>query len=131
MKIWKKAFKDEEADERKEWLKQYNPNARTFDLDSPNKILQLDISTFINEELIKFSIEDCKRSLPHLIDGQKESQRKVIFGLKQWNGKNNIKVAQLGAFVAQKQIINTENKIYLTLSLKWHKLLLEPITYLF
>ncbi len=97
-----KAFKDEEADERKEWLKQYNPNARTFDLDSPNKILQLDISTFINEELIKFSIEDCKRSLPHLIDGQKESQRKVIFGLKQWNGKNNIKVAQLGAFVAQK-----------------------------
>ncbi len=126
-----KAFKDEEADERKEWLKQYNPNARTFDLDSPNKILQLDISTFINEELIKFSIEDCKRSLPHLIDGQKESQRKVIFGLKQWNGKNNIKVAQLGAFVAQKQIINTENKIYLTLSLKWHKLLLEPITYLF
>ncbi len=76
-----KAFKDEEADERKEWLKQYNPNARTFDLDSPNKILQLDISTFINEELIKFSIEDCKRSLPHLIDGQKESQRKVIFGL--------------------------------------------------
>ncbi len=32
-----KAFKDEEADERKEWLKQYNPNARTFDLDSPNK----------------------------------------------------------------------------------------------
>ncbi len=126
-----KAFKDEEADERKEWLKQYNPNARTFDLDSPNKILQLDISTFINEELIKFSIEDCKRSLPHLIDGQKESQRKVIFGLKQWNGKNNIKVAQLGAFVAQKTIINTENKIYLTLSLKWHKLLLEPITYLF
>jgi DNA topoisomerase-2 len=103
-----KAFKDEEADERKEWLKQYNPKNRTFDLDYPDKVLQLDISTFVNEELIKFSIEDCKRSLPHLMDGQKESQRKVIFGLKQWNGKkdgnlrDSIKVAQLGAFVAQK-----------------------------
>ncbi len=52
-----------------------------------------------------------KESLPHLIDGQKESQRKVIFGLKQWNGKNNIKVAQLGAFCStQKQIINTRTK---------------------
>ncbi len=27
---YEKAFKDEEADERKEWLKQYNPNARTL-----------------------------------------------------------------------------------------------------
>ncbi len=37
MKIWKKHLKMREADERKEWLKQYNPNARTFDLDSPNR----------------------------------------------------------------------------------------------
>ncbi len=59
MKIWK-SIKDEEADERKEWLKQYNPNARTFDLDSPNKILQLDISTFINEELINFQLKIVK-----------------------------------------------------------------------
>lgn len=100
-----KAFLDEEADERKEWLKQYDPEERTFDLDYPEKILSLDISTFVDEELIKFSIEDCKRSLPHLMDGQKESQRKVIFGLKQWNSsseKKSCKVAQLGAFVAQK-----------------------------
>lgn len=101
-KNMEKAFRDEEADERKEWLKLYNPKERTFDLDNPSKILQLDISTFVNEELIKFSIEDCKRSLPHIMDGLKESQRKVIFGLKQWNGKSNMKVAQLGAFVAQK-----------------------------
>ncbi len=55
---------------------------RTLDLDSPNKILQLDISTFINEELIKFSIEDCKRSLPHLIDGSKGITKKSNFWIK-------------------------------------------------
>ncbi|CCV02464.1 DNA topoisomerase II [Armadillidium vulgare iridescent virus] len=103
-----KAFKDEEADQRKEWLQNYSPENRTFDLDLPNKVLDIDITTFVDEELIKFSIEDCKRSLPHIMDGQKESQRKVIFGIKQWNGKKEgsdrqkIKVAQLGAFVAQK-----------------------------
>jgi DNA topoisomerase-2 len=101
-KCMEKAFRDEEANERKEWLKQYDPTERTFDLDHPDKVLNLDISTFIDQELIKFSIEDCKRSLPHLMDGQKESQRKVIYGIKQWTGKNNMKVAQLGAFVAQK-----------------------------
>jgi DNA topoisomerase II len=107
-KSMEKAFRDEEADERKEWLKLYDPKERTFDLDNPSKILNLGITTFVNEELIKFSIEDCKRSLPNLMDGLKESQRKVIFGLKQWNGKkegserDSIKVAQLGAFVAQK-----------------------------
>ncbi len=60
MKILEKAFKDEEADERKEWLKQYNPMREAFDLDSPNKILQLDISTFINEELINFQLKIVK-----------------------------------------------------------------------
>lgn len=97
-----KAFKNEESELRKEWLKNYNFEKRTFDLDVSEKVLSLNISTFIDEELIKFSIEDCKRSLPHLMDGQKESQRKVIFGIKQCKARESIKVAQLGAFVAQK-----------------------------
>lgn len=97
-----KAFDDELSDERKEWLKQYDPSQRSFSLDTPGQWVKLNITTFINEELIKFSMDDCRRSIPSGIDGLKESQRKVIYALKLRTDPNKIKVAQLGAFVAQK-----------------------------
>jgi len=94
-----KAFKDELSDVRKQWMKDYNPAMRSFNLDTPAKEVALPVTTFIDEELIKYAIENCKRSLPHLMDGLKESQRKVIFVAK--TVTSTIKVAQLGASVAK------------------------------
>ncbi len=85
------------SDKRKEWLGNYQ---RCY-IDENNP---LPVSSFINKEFIRFSIDDCDRSLPSVVDGFKTSQRKVFYGVIEKNLKysgNTIKVAQLGALVAQ------------------------------
>jgi DNA topoisomerase-2 len=94
-----KIFNVKKADERKEWLRNYD--SETF-LD--NKISLQKISDFLNIEMIKFSIADCERSIPCLFDGLKTSQRKILFSCFKKNlnyESKSIKVAQLGGFVAE------------------------------
>ena len=102
-KIFNKGF----SDQRKQWLIE----------DMENKIIQwntkrniseirnMNLSDYLNCELKKFSINDCGRSIPHVMDGLKESQRKVLYAcfLKnlKFSGKT-LKVAQLAGFVAEK-----------------------------
>jgi DNA topoisomerase-2 len=98
-KIFHKKF----ADTRKDWLANYDPNP-TFSLDDEGKIVDMEISSFLNTEVIKFSHNDCKRSIPCLFDGLKESQRKVLYAVKKRNltyNKQSLKVAQLGGYVAE------------------------------
>lgn len=93
------------SDERKKWLELYDPHAaKTFSADKVGSIFPLGISTFLDEETIKFSFDDCKRSIPHIMDGLKESQRKILFGARKAGLAHNkppMKVAQLGAYVAK------------------------------
>jgi len=91
------AFNKELADNRKEWLGNYDRNAI---IEHNQK--DIPIEEFINKELIHFSKYDCERSVPCLVDGLKPSQRKVLFGTMLRNLKKSIKVAQLSAFVAEK-----------------------------
>lgn len=79
--------------QRKNWLEQYDPNDTTGDTTS-------DISVFLDKQMIKFSIEDCARSIPNMIDGFKESQRKIMYTCFEKNIKNEMKVAQLSGLVA-------------------------------
>ena len=98
-KIFHKKF----ADTRKDWLANYDPNP-TFSLDDEGEIVDMEISSFLNTEVIKFSHNDCKRSIPCLFDGLKESQRKVLYAVKKRNltyNKQSLKVAQLGGYVAE------------------------------
>lgn len=90
------AFSKENADERKEWLKNYDKNAI---IEHSEK--NVNYSDFINKELIHFSIYDCVRSIPSVCDGLKPSQRKVLFGCIKRNLKNEIKVAQLSGYVSE------------------------------
>jgi DNA topoisomerase II len=67
------------------------------------------ISWFLNYELILYSIENVQRSINKLMDGLKESHRKIIHGAhKKWNinsgnpDYSEFKVAQFGAHVAEK-----------------------------
>ena len=79
-------------------------NKKGISLDDVGSNVKFTISNFINNELIKFSIDDCRRSIPSGIDGLKQSQRKVLYAIKKRNlrysGKS-LKVAQLGGYVAE------------------------------
>ena len=99
-----KVFNRKEADTRKEWLSDYSEENNNFSLDDQGEILQMELSSFINGELIKFSIADCGRSIPNFIDGLKESQRKILYAVKKRNLKysgQSLKVAQLAGYTAE------------------------------
>lgn len=98
-----KIFHRKYADARKIWLEEYNP-ANENSLDDMGEIVQMGISDFIDGEMIKFSLDDCKRSIPSGVDGLKESQRKILYAVKKRNLKysgKSLKVAQLSGYVAE------------------------------
>jgi len=59
------------------------------------------INEFINNELYYFSKEDCRRSIPSMVDGFKPGQRKIMFACFKKNLTKDIKVAQLAGYVAE------------------------------
>lgn len=60
------------------------------------KTIPYRLKDFINNDLKIFSNADNVRSIPSIIDGFKDSQRKAVFGVFT-HGPSEIKVAQLGA----------------------------------
>jgi DNA topoisomerase-2 len=95
-KLIELAFSKSKADERKEWLRSYQPG--TF-LD--HTIDKISYPDFVNKELILFSVADCARSIPSVVDGLKPGQRKILFGAFKRNLKNEIKVVQLAGYVSE------------------------------
>jgi DNA topoisomerase II len=97
------AFNKSESSERKLWLANYSPidySKKTLD-DETDSIISFPLTRHLNDELIKFFHDDCKRSIPSGLDGLKESQRKIIFAAKKRNLTTETKVAQFGAYVAE------------------------------
>lgn len=99
-----KVFHPKQSNRRKEWLEAYQPN-HSKEIVSKDQIQHLPVSDFLNNEMILFSIGDCERSLPNLMDGLKESQRKILYAVFMKNLKasgKSMKVAQLAGFVSEK-----------------------------
>jgi DNA topoisomerase-2 len=96
------AFDKKKADARKSWL--LESTAKDADqLEVPyGNVKQLDISDFVHKDLVNFSLADLKRSIAHVADGLKPSQRKVMYSCFQKNLIAEMKVAQLAAYVAEK-----------------------------
>ena len=91
------AFNKKRADDRKEWLANYNKNDV---LDYKEEIVEYE--TFINKDLIHFSNRNLERSIPNIMDGLKESTRKILFAcFKRKLYINEIKVAQLAGNVSE------------------------------
>jgi DNA topoisomerase-2 len=91
------AFNKKRADNRKEWLMTYD---RTKILDHTAE--KVPYEEFIHKDLIHFSNRDIERSIGHLGDGLKESQRKILYAcFKRRLFTNEIKVAQLGGYVSE------------------------------
>jgi DNA topoisomerase-2 len=95
-KLIELAFSKSKADERKEWLRSYQPG--TYMDYTVEKISYPD---FVNKELILFSIADCARSIPSVVDGLKPGQRKIMYGSFKRNLKKEIKVAQLAGYISE------------------------------
>ncbi len=92
------AFQKNRADDRKEWLMNYDRNEiLTYE--------ERDVSynDFINKDLKHFSNYDNSRSIPHIMDGFKPSQRKILYGaFLRGLDKDEVKVAQLAGFVSDR-----------------------------
>ena len=96
------AFDKKKADARKTWLLESTAKEANQLEVSYGNIKHLDISEFIHKDLVNFSLADLKRSIAHVADGLKPSQRKVMYSCFQKNLKDEMKVAQLAAYVAEK-----------------------------
>jgi len=92
-------FNKKRSDDRKDWLQNLEKN--TFLDYSTAQGQGLKYSEFINQEYILFSKADCERSIPHIMDGFKPSQRKVLFSCFKRKLKDEIKVAQLSGYIGE------------------------------
>ena len=93
------AFAKSLADDRKTWLMNHMagpPPGVPY-----GTIKALPVTDFVHRDLANFSAEDIKRSIPHVADGLKPSQRKVIFACLKKNLTSDMKVAQLSGYVAE------------------------------
>jgi DNA gyrase/topoisomerase IV subunit B len=99
-----KVFHKSHTDPRKEWIGAYNPSKVDWSLDDQDMISSMHISEFLDKELIKFSHTDCGRSIASMVDGLKESQRKILYAVCKrklhYSGKS-LKVAQLSGYTAE------------------------------
>lgn len=90
------SFNKKRTDDRKNWLLQYKPG---LEIDK-FKIKQT-YDSFINNELIEFSMADNLRSIPNVMDGLKPSQRKVLYTLFKKNYKDEVKVNTLAGSITE------------------------------
>src|SRR6056300_369564 len=96
------AFDKKKADDRKSWLLESTAKDPK-ELEVPyGSVKNLSITHFVRKDLVNFSLADLKRSIAHMADGLKPSQRKVMFACFHKNLKDEMKVAQLAAYVADK-----------------------------
>ena len=89
-------FNNKQSSERKQWLVN-----KTLTTPCGNKGTY---SHYINTELIRFSLDDCNRSIPCIFDGLKQSHRKILYACfkkKLSYGGKSMKVAQLAGYVAE------------------------------
>ncbi|BAT22473.1 putative DNA topoisomerase II [Yellowstone lake phycodnavirus 2] len=93
------AFSKAQADDRKGWLTNHMaapPAGIPY-----GHIKSLPVTDFVHRDLANFSAEDIKRSIPHVVDGLKPSQRKVIYACLKKNLTTDMKVAQLAGYIAE------------------------------
>ena len=89
-------FNKKRAEDRKCWLEKYDKKAY---LDTKHPVV--DYEAFFNNEMVHFSVYDCERSIPNMVDGLKTSLRKILYSAFKRNLTKEIKVAQFSGFVSE------------------------------
>jgi len=98
------AFNDKLSDMRKEWLAKVKEYlyVETWD--------RLPISYFIDQEFIGFARDNLGRNIPRLMDGLKESMRKILWGMYSYKGWGSCGRYENGKRKIGKSDINTNGK---------------------
>lgn len=93
------AFNSKRANDRKAWLMKYDPDV-TLDYAVANPDVTFD--AFVQKDLIHYSNRDLERSIPSVVDGLKESIRKILYAcFKRKLFTGEVKVAQLSGYVSE------------------------------
>ncbi len=94
------AFDKTLADNRKTWLLE-SSKMKPVDLEVPyGDIKNLSVTNFIRKDMVHFSLADLHRSIAHMVDGWKPSQRKIMYACFKRKLTKEMKVAQLGSHAA-------------------------------
>lgn len=91
------AFDKKLADSRKEWMSHYQKDV-TIDC---RKQPIVTFEEFIDKDLIHYSVYALQRSIPNVLDGFKQSIRKIIYGCLKKKLYSEIKVAQLAGYISE------------------------------
>jgi DNA topoisomerase II len=91
-----KAFNKKRADDRKQWLGNFDP-ASCVGTAEP----VVTYREFIDRELIVFANYDVLRSIPSMVDGLKPSQRKILYACFKRKLTTEVRVAQLASSVSE------------------------------
>lgn len=86
-------FRTNRSDERKEWM------LRTVPKDVEKYETPTPISSFLDNEMITFSLSDNIRSIPDIYDGFKPSQRKILYTALKKNITKDYGVASLAGII--------------------------------
>ncbi len=87
------AFDKSMATQRKQWLANVPEDAGLVNVKN--------VHDFVHKELILHSLADNVRSIGHVMDGLKPSQRKILFACFKRNLTKEIKVNQLAGYVSE------------------------------
>lgn len=93
------AFNKKLADERKQWISEYD-KSKIIKFDKETNC-RVGFNTYVHNDLIHFSAYDLLRSIPSLCDGFKKSIRKIMFCAFKRKLHKEIKVAQLSGYVSE------------------------------
>jgi|TARA_B110000114_G_scaffold161256_1_gene178462 DNA topoisomerase-2 len=89
-------FNKKRTEDRKRWLEQYDKHAY---LDTSYPLVPYE--TFFHKEMVHFSVYDCERSIPNMVDGLKTSLRKILFSAFKRKLNTEVKVAQFSGYVSE------------------------------
>lgn len=95
-----KVFLTKNSDKRKIWLSSWDPTQENVQI-GKDPVQELPITEFLDKEMICYSIADCQRSLPSMIDSLKTSQRKILYAFFKRNVVKDVKVAQISAYTSE------------------------------
>lgn len=91
-------FSKKQADQRKQWLLTATAHPPDY-IDHAQS--ELTYNDFVHKELVQFSLASVQRSIPSVLDGLKPSSRKILFACFKRRLASELKVAQLGGYVAE------------------------------
>lgn len=89
-------FNKKRVTDRKDWINQYRPGTHV-----DFSVTQMLYDDFVNKEYVIMAIQSNMRGIPHVMDGLKPSQRKILFASLKRKLHQEIKVAQLAGYTSE------------------------------